>query len=156
MTKSAASLPPSLRGPVAGVIGWFVPGAGHLFIGERTRGVIFLATIAVTFWTGVAIGGVKNTVNPVDRKLWFMGQICAGGHALATLAISTQVEFPSNQHKTSRIAYGREEDVSVVYTAICGMLNVLIILDVLVRAERQAVVVPSRAPPSRAVRGGSS
>jgi hypothetical protein len=140
---------------IAGVLAWILPGAGHLYIGERTRGIIFLVTIAVTFWTGVAIGGVKNTVNPRDRSLWFLGQICAGGHTLATLAWSKAIPEPAEQGSTSRYAYGRAEEVSVVYTAICGMLNVLIILDALVRAEKRPGAVPARASPARATRSAA-
>jgi len=128
-----------------------VPGLGHLFIGERVRGVIFLATISITFWTGMAIGGVRNTVNPGERQLWFMGQICAGGHALAALAWSRQIEPATGRDHSSLIAYGREEEVSVVYTAICGLLNILIIFDVLVRAEQQQLAASRRGlPPGRA------
>lgn len=142
--------------PIAGVLAWLVPGAGHLFIGERTRGIIFLVTIAVTFWSGVAIGGVKNTVNPQERSLWFLGQICAGSHTLAVLAWSKAMPEPAEKGSTTRYAYGRAEEVSVVYTAICGMLNVLIILDALVRAERRPIAIPARASPSRAARGAAS
>jgi hypothetical protein len=132
-----------------------LPGAGHLFIGERVRGIILIVVITLTFWTGVAIGGVKNTVNPEQRWLWFLGQICAGGHTLATLAISHNIPSPPPGLETTRIAYGREEEISVVYTAICGMLNILIIFDVLVRAEHPTVPATSPAPPRAPKAGGS-
>jgi hypothetical protein len=139
--------------PIAGLLGWLLPGAGHLFIGERVRGIIFLAVIAVTFWTGVAIGGVKNTVNPHERSLWFLGQIGAGSHTLGVLAWSRQMAEPAQPGSPDRYAYGRAEEVSVVYTAICGMLNILIIFDVLVRAENRPLAAArvrgsSRAPGS--------
>ena len=139
------------RVPVAGLLGWLLPGAGHFFIGEHARGTIFLAAIAVTFWGGVAIGGVKNTINPKERQFWFLGQICAGGHTLAAMLWSRQIERPpdSSPEHTRIIAYGRAEEVSVVYTAICGMLNLLIILDVLVRAEKMPAKA-ERAPPAKA------
>jgi len=139
--KSASTIDQSpLRIPIAGLLAWVVPGLGHFYIGERGRGVIFMAVIALTFWTGVAIGGVKNTVNPTDRTLWFLGQVCAGVHPLAALAWGRQIEVPPDAHQTDWIAFGQTEDISVIYTAIAGMLNVLIILDVLVRAERPSTV----------------
>ena len=155
MSKAESSPDNGLRMPIAGVLGWLLPGAGHLFIGERKRGLIFLITIAVTFWTGVAIGGVKNTVNPTDRSLWFMGQICAGSHTLAVLGWSKMIPEPSEPGSITRYAYGRAEEVSVVYTAICGMLNILIIFDVLVRAEKQGAAAPVPAPPARVTRSAS-
>jgi hypothetical protein len=125
-----------LKVPVAGLLTWLLPGAGHLYIGERVRGIILMAAIAVTFWGGIAIGGVKNTVNPTQRSLWFAAQICAGGHTLATLGISRLVDDPPASNPSLRIGYGPSEEIPVVYTAICGMLNILIIFDVLVRAEK--------------------
>jgi hypothetical protein len=135
---------------------WLLPGAGHLYIGERVRGVIFIVAITCTFWTGVAIGGVKNTVDPQNRKAWFLGQVCAGGHTLATLGISRLMSAPPRHDPSLRIGYGPSEEISVVYTGICGMLNILIILDVLVRAERrgQLATAPARAAPGGAIRRG--
>ena len=142
---------PQVRIPLAGLLAWLLPGAGHLFIGERARGLIVLVVIGVTFWAGVSIGGIKTTVDPYGRSLWFMGQICAGGHALASWALGTQVGAAPGEDASRLIAYGRAEEVAVIYTAICGMLNVLLILDVLARAERQHLPEPlsrtSRAGP---------
>ena len=123
---------------VSALLGWAVPGAGHLYVGDRGRGLIFLVAIALTFWGGVAIGGVKNTVNPQERALWFLGQACAGVHPFVAIAWGRQIEVPPEADKFTWIAYGQMEDISVVYTAIAGMLNVLVILDVLGRAERPA------------------
>lgn len=134
--KSAPTQNPELRMIIAAALSWVLPGAGHIFIGERGRGIILVIAITLTFWTGVAIGGVKNTVNPQQRSLWFLGQICAGGHTLAVLGWSKQLPEPPAADPSVSIAFGDAEEVSVVYTAICGMLNILIILDVLVRAER--------------------
>lgn len=152
MPASPPPMSPTLRVPLAGLLSWLLPGAGHLFIGERVRGIILIATITVTFWTGVAIGGVKNTVNPHDRWLWFLGQVCAGGHTLTALAIGSAMPTPPLGQEYTRLAYGREEELSVVYTAICGMLNILIILDVLVRAEKSAIPAYNRTgrPPEKA------
>lgn len=95
-----------------------------------------MVVITLTFWSGIAIGGVKNTVNPKDRSLWFLGQVCAGAHPLVAIAWGRNIDIPPESHKTDLIAYGQAEDVSVIYTAIAGMLNILIILDVLGRADR--------------------
>lgn len=145
--KSIASQNGSeVRMTIAGVLTWLVPGAGHLFIGERARGLIIMITIAVTFWGGVAVGGVKKTVDPKDRTLWFLGQICAGGHSLAAFGLGKLVEPRDGERKADLEAYGRSEEVAVVYTAICGMLNILVIFDVLVRAEKVATE-GGRGPP---------
>ena len=62
-------------------LGWLVPGAGHVCIGRAWRGAIIFLVIGVTFWTGVAIGGVL-TVDPETERWWFYSEMCAGVHGL--------------------------------------------------------------------------
>jgi hypothetical protein len=149
MSKNALQIGTETRMSIAGVLTWLVPGAGHIFIGERVRGLIILITIALTFWGGVAIGGLKTTVSPGGRTLWFVGQICAGGHALGAWGLSYLVDAgPDADHQDPKfVSYGRSEEIAVVYTAICGMLNILVIFDVLVRAEKPESDT-SRGPPA--------
>lgn len=147
MKSSAAHSNPAAQMLLAGIVAWVIPGGGHLVVGDRKRGIIFLVTITLTFWTGIAIGGVKNTVSPQERTLWFAGQICAGGHCLAALTWAKFIPDPraSKQYPADIIGYGRSEEVSVVYTAIAGMLNILVVLDVLVRAEQKAILAAQSA-----------
>jgi hypothetical protein len=36
---------------------WFVPGAGHLWTGQRAKGLVFLLVLPLMFATGLAIDG---------------------------------------------------------------------------------------------------
>lgn len=156
MLSRADAIPSVLRMPVAALVGWLVPGAGHVFIGERARGVIFFVVISLTFWTGIAVGGVKNTVNTKDRYLWFLGQVCAGVHPMAAIVWSRNMDGPpaGAAGDPRWIAYGHTEDTAVVYTAIAGMLNILVVLDVLARLEKGGGQ-RSRAAPASSRRTGS-
>ena len=114
---------------VAGLLAWLVPGTGHLYLGQRHRGVIFLIVIAATFWGGVAIGGVSNTVRPREKTAWFLAQISTGAHALAALGWKEAL----GDHQT---AYSwRAQEVAVVYAGVAGLLNLLVILDALARVD---------------------
>ena len=66
---------------LAAILAWLVPGLGHIYIGRRVRGIIILVTIAATFWTGVAFGGVM-TVDYQNQRWWFTAQMCTGIHGL--------------------------------------------------------------------------
>ncbi|MBL7133112.1 MAG: hypothetical protein ISS78_03355 [Phycisphaerae bacterium] len=68
---------------LAAILAWLVPGAGHIYIGRRARGIIILVTIAATFWTGVAFGGVM-TVDYHNQRWWFVAEMGAGIHGLAS------------------------------------------------------------------------
>lgn len=68
---------------LAAILAWLVPGAGHIYIGRRARGIIIFLTIAATFWTGVAFGGVM-TVDYHNQRWWFVAQMCTGIHGLVS------------------------------------------------------------------------
>lgn len=143
-----------LRMPIAGFLAWLVPGMGHIYLGYRGRGLVLLATITATFWTGVAIGGVRNTIDPKQRRLWFVAQMGTAGNTLAGYLLHKVVEegAPSKNQVPSRNQFGHSQrtqpslkaappgnwvsaDVGVHYTGVAGLLNLLIILDALGRAE---------------------
>ncbi len=137
--------PSPYRVPVAGLLTWLLPGAGHIYIGDRVRGVILMVVIGATFWLGIAVGGVTRTVHFPTRPLWFFAQACAGLHPVAAVIAGKALEGGNATTGDRAVeekgykSYGRAEDVSVVYTAIAGMLNILAVFDVLVRAERPGV-----------------
>lgn len=121
-----------LRAPTAGLLTWLLPGLGHIYLGQRARGLVLLVTITVTFWTGVAIGGVRDTIDPENRRLWFTAQICTGGHTLAAYALHRWVDRTDNPGHTT---YWLSADVGVHYTGVAGLLNLLVIFDAIGRAD---------------------
>ncbi|MCB9849075.1 MAG: hypothetical protein H6817_00050 [Phycisphaerales bacterium] len=128
-----------------GVLAWLVPGLGHIYIGDRKRGIILLVVTAATFWGGVAVAGVQSTFKPRERTLWFMGQICAGGHTLAAMSWGNAVNAGEDVEHAGFVA----EDVAVLYTAVAGLLNVLIIIDALLATDPNYVRTGVRPQPVR-------
>ena len=125
-----------IRVPIAAVLGWLVPGAGHLLLGYRTHAAIGFVVITATFWSGVAIGSVQGTVAPNSRKLWFMAQLGSGGNALAATALHRFADRPSFEStKQSTAAHWLSAEVGVHYTGVAGLLNLLLIIDAIVRAD---------------------
>jgi len=125
-----------IRIPAAAVLGWLVPGAGHFLLGYRTHAIIAFVVITATFWSGVAIGSVQGTVAPNSRKLWFMAQLCSGGNTLAATALhrfADPVSFASTKQSTA--AHWLSAEVGVHYTGVAGLLNLLLIIDAIVRAD---------------------
>ena len=66
---------------VAGALAWFIPGAGHFYIGRRVRGIILFLTINAIFWTGVGIGGVM-TVDSRYERWWMAAQMLTGADGI--------------------------------------------------------------------------
>ena len=45
--------------PLVALVGWLVPGAGYVMIGQRARGAVVGITILLIFVAGLLIGGVR-------------------------------------------------------------------------------------------------
>lgn len=150
-TPPNTSMPTAVRVPLAGLLALAFPGLGHWFIGDRGRGMVFCAVIGVTFWGGVAIGGVRSTVDVEQRKAWFAAQLCVGSQVIVVLIgqrIAAAVMDTDEGGEGLPRAYWPSEDIAVVYTGVAGLLNLLVILDALMRAE--VVAVPrGGAPPGK-------
>lgn len=126
-----------MRIVLAAVLGWLLPGLGHIFIGERTRGIVFLVVICLTYWSGVAIGGVRSVVNPQEHKLWFMAQMCTGGNTLAAVGLGKVApdRHDDDGNLIPPVDHWIGVDVGIHYTGVAGLLNLLVILDVILRAD---------------------
>jgi hypothetical protein len=156
-TAVRSESPPLSRYALVGLLAWLVPGLGHIYAGQRKRGWILLITIAATFWSGVAVGGVQSTVLPKmppdpitkraprDRQTWFVAQMFCGVHTLATLGLG--------EWRTARVGVHRAdftaEDLAIIYTGVAGLLNLLVILDAVAACDPNYVRLGSRPPPRR-------
>lgn len=142
-----------IRAPVAVILAWLVPGLGHVYLGYRARGIIFLVTITLTFGTGVAIGGVKTVsperitykANQKDHEIsskswWFFGQIMNGTYAIICSTIAERLPAFSSEGLPRYLAWP-SGDIGSVYSGVAGLLNLLVIIDALARVE----TVPVRA-----------
>ncbi|MDP6582131.1 MAG: hypothetical protein QF681_15870, partial [Vicinamibacterales bacterium] len=53
----SAPRPDSGRALAAAALAWLIPGAGHLWLGRRQKGVIFLTALPVMFAIGLWLEG---------------------------------------------------------------------------------------------------
>lgn len=110
-----------------GLAAWALPGLGHWLLGQRIRAVILLVTIMVTYWLGVAIGGVRYTIDPSGNTLWFIAQLGVGPQVVALwIATTARTLVPAIPWPDS--------DIAIIYAGVAGLLNMLVILDALGRA----------------------
>jgi len=140
----------TISGPLAVMLAWVLPGLGHWVIGERARGLIFFVVMTVTFWGGIAVGGVRSTVTPKGNGAWIAAQLCMGPQALAALYMShQQVEKARTLGKDAYKAPWPSSTIAVVYAGVAGLLNLLVIIDTLARAEARQASVLARSPPKK-------
>jgi hypothetical protein len=144
----------------AGVLGWFIPGAGHWVLGHRKMGTLFFLAITLPYLTGVAIGGVKTTINPFLNHWLFLAEMGVGGYTGAFFLMNNAVG-PYNARESARIinqepwfsaqspekrralqdqlhpyvSYYPTSEVGQIYVAVAGLLNILAVLDAITRAQ---------------------
>lgn len=95
----------SLRAPaLAALLGFLVPGLGHLFQGRIFKGCLFLVCILGTFYTGLRVGDFKVVyldTSAGERRTWaYAFQMCVGLPALPAIA---QARFRSPEAYQSGI-----------------------------------------------------
>jgi hypothetical protein len=142
------------------IAGWLVPGLGYRLIGERSRAYIAGITIVLTFLAGLLIGGIRvidvpgydvagekridaiagqqvwrlrsNPLGEVFNKPWYIAQSLAGPMNMVATGVSLWAA-PNHRASTARIF-----DIGTLYTAVAGMLNLLVIIDATYRAANQS------------------
>ena len=144
----------------AGILAWILPGAGHYWLGHRGLAAVFFVAVSLPFWGGIAIGGVKTSVNPFVNKWLFLAEMGSGGYTSLCYVLNHYVgevrprelagllagektvsDYPEDrrdqveQELTDMVAYYPESDVAPIYLAVGGLLNLLVILDAIARAQ---------------------
>jgi len=112
---------------LVGIVAWLIPGAGHWLTGQRERAIYIFLGVGSLFVLGIMLGSIFM-IDPGYSKPWFFAQILVGGPALiATLAAGLDGGVAD--------IYGRGVDLGQVYTGVAGLLNLMCILDALIRCH---------------------
>jgi hypothetical protein len=100
---------------------WAIPGAGHLWLGRRGKGLLFLATLPLMFAIGL---GLHGRLFPFD-----FSDPLVGLEALADLGIG------ATYFLASALGYGVGDVRAVTYEygnaflVVAGLLNLLVVID---------------------------
>ena len=100
---------------------WAIPGAGHLWLGRRAKGLIFLAALPVMFAIGLAIRGRLFPFELSD--------------ALVPLAAFADLGIGVPYFIAAALGYGTGDVRAVTYEygnaflIVAGLLNLLVVID---------------------------
>jgi hypothetical protein len=100
---------------------WAIPGAGHLWLGRRSKGLIFLVVLPLMFAIGLALRGRLAPFEVSDPLV--------GLAALADLGIGGMYFI------ASALGYGAGDVRAVTYEygnaflIVSGLLNLLVVID---------------------------
>lgn len=100
---------------------WIVPGAGHLWLGRRQKGLTFLVALPLMFAIGLALAGRLFPFQLADLL------VCL--EALAELGIglpyfaASALGFGAGEVRTVTYEYGN------AFLIVAGLLNLLVVID---------------------------
>jgi hypothetical protein len=114
---------------IVGLLGWLVPGGGHLMIGKKAHAAVIFVTITVTLCIGLYIGSV-GVINPVGAKPWYVAQVMNTPAVAALGQMTRGGGYP---------VYGKPSEIGQIYTSIAGLLNLLCIVNAVYLAHLRRI-----------------
>ena len=100
---------------------WLVPGAGHLWLGRRQKGVIFLVALPLMFLTGILLDG---GIFPFELSEPLVALAAASNVAIGLpWVLARMLDLGGGVVTAATYEYGN------CFMIVAGLLNSLVILD---------------------------
>lgn len=103
------------------LLGWCVPGMGHLFLGRWRKALFFFAVLGVTYVAGLWLTGFR-TVGFEDNPFYYVGQYGSGMTMLLASLLGKEKAFPRPDLPLGLY------DPGLLYVCIAGLLNLVVAL----------------------------
>jgi hypothetical protein len=121
------------------LLGWLIPGAAHVLIGHRAKGIYLGILLLSTFMVGLALGDFR-CVNAERHPLSFAGQAGMGLPWLAGWGLANLLAVPYAPPAT--------ESLGLLYSSVAALLNLLVVLNAYERVIKSGL--EPNSPPSPA------
>ena len=100
---------------------WAIPGAGHLWLGRRSKGLIFLVALPLMFAIGLAIRG---RMFPFELSDPLVGLAALADRGIgATYFIASALGYGAGDVRAVTYEYGN------AFLIVAGLLNMLVVID---------------------------
>ena len=103
------------------VVSWLIPGAGHLLLGRRQKGVIFLIALPVMFAIGLAL---KGRLFP-----FVFSEPLVGLAAMANLGMGVTYFIASGLGLGAGVVTAASYEYGNTFLIVSGLLNMLVVID---------------------------
>jgi TM2 domain-containing membrane protein YozV len=114
----------SSRAVAAGLLAWVWPGLGHLYLGRRGKGLILMGCILTLFVLGVAMDSRLAMHLGLEDPLALLFSLAQMGVG-APYVLARLLGYEAGLVTSPSYEYGN------TFTAVGGLLNILVILDAL-------------------------
>jgi hypothetical protein len=117
----AQEYPLTMMGIVAPLIGWLIPGAGHLIQKKWVRGLLLMVSVCSMFFFGLMMDGKVYTPNAGDvlEMLGFVGDLGSGG----LYFLSRIMDWGQGAINVAAADYGTK------FIIVAGLLNIICAVD---------------------------
>jgi hypothetical protein len=106
---------------VAMILAWLVPGAGHLYLGRRSRAVVFLLLVAFSICLGVLLRGKLFVVLP-EQPLSRLGTLASMGMGIPYFVLQFVLGYRGD-------IQGSSYEYGSAFLLTAGLMNLLLVLD---------------------------
>ena len=121
MPPHSVTRPSTIRLALVCLAAWLVPGAGHLWQGRTTKGLIFLVALPLMFAMGL---GISGRLFPFD-----FSEPLVGLAAIADLGIGLPYAVASAMGAGTGNVRAVTYDYGNAYVIVAGLLNMLVVVD---------------------------
>lgn len=119
--RPAPSSVPPVPPLVLCAVGWFLPGAAHMWLGKRDKGLVFLVVLVVLFVAGLWLEGRVFPFQP--------GEPLVALAALANLGIGLPYFVAWGLGAGAGNVVAASYEYANTYLIVAGLLNALVVLD---------------------------
>jgi len=119
------------------VLGWLLPGLGHLSLGQKRRGFLIMFGILFLVLCGVLVGGI-DAVDHQNDGLWFIAQVWCGPIVVVVDLLNQMfiVPLPISQRATL-VGLSHANEIGTLFIAMAGLMNFVVLLDALQAKRNQ-------------------
>jgi hypothetical protein len=132
------------------VLGWLLPGLGHVSVGQKRRGFLIMGGVLFLVFCGALVGGI----DAVDHKkdgLWFIAQVWCGPVVVALdLFNQTFIAPLPIADKVTLVGLSHANEMGTLFIAMAGLMNFVVLLDVIQAKRGEDFELRSHAQDRRA------
>lgn len=129
-------MPDRLFNPLAAILAWLWPGAGHIMLGQKRRGYSIMFGVLFLFVSGVLIGGL-DSVDRKDDRLWYLAQGLCGPIAMAADWLNQSwVKHLPDEQRFLATGINKPNEMGTLFSALAGLMNLIVILDAMFPVSR--------------------
>jgi len=132
------------------VLGWLLPGLGHVSVGQKRRGFLIMGGALFLVFCGTLVGGI-DAVDHNKDGLWFIAQVWCGPVVVGIDLLNQTFIAPLPiADKVALVGLSHANEMGTLFIAMAGLMNFVVLLDVIHAKRGEDFELRSHAQDRRA------